>query len=88
MLGYCDTLRLPIQFDVNKQRYVLGQEFYQKNSKIGLELYIGGLTNRYAIFTGNKLEEIELTDCTEAVLTTLDKEMRKKPVTQKQFRVV
>ena len=79
MLGYCDISKLPTHYDEKKQHNVINQEFYQKNSKIDLELYIGGLTNRYATFTGDIIEDLELADCTEAVLTTLDKEMRKKP---------
>lgn len=79
MLGYCDISKLPTHYDEKKQHNVINQEFYQKNSKIDLELYIGGLTNRYATFTGDIIEDLELADCTEAVLTTLDKEMRRKP---------
>ena len=54
-------------------------EYYQKRSDIGLELYIGDITNRYGTFTGNTINSLPIADCTQAVLTTLDKEMRKKP---------
>lgn len=43
-----------------------------------IELYIGGLTNRFAVFTENIIQDKSLGDCTDAVLTTLDKDMRKK----------
>ena len=31
----------------------LDDRYYSKNSEIGVEIYIGGLTNRFATFTGN-----------------------------------
>ena len=37
------------------------------------------ITNRYGTFTGNTINSLSIADCTQAVLTTLDKEMRKKP---------
>ena len=58
---------------------MLDSEYYQKRSDIGLELYIGDITNRYGTFTGNTINSLPIADCTQAVLTTLDKEMRKKP---------
>lgn len=79
ILGLVDITKLPVHYDDEKKRYVLNSEFYQKNSKLGLELYLGSVTNRYATFTGNAINDLELVDCTDAVLTTLDKEMRKKP---------
>ena len=57
---------------------MLDSEYYQKRSDIGLELYIGDITNRYGTFTGNTINSLSIADCTQAVLTTLDKEMRKK----------
>ncbi len=55
----------------------LSQEFYQRNSKDHIELYHGGLTGRFATFSGNAINDVQLVDCTEAVLTTLDKNMRR-----------
>lgn len=55
----------------------LDKQFYMKNPNNGIELYIGGLTNRFAVFTGNAVVDLPLKDCTTAVLTTLDKDMRK-----------
>ena len=51
----------------------LDNQFYQNNRKIGLELYIGGITNRFAAFTGNIIEDKPPRECTAAVLTTLIK---------------
>lgn len=79
IIGQCDITKLPVHFDDRRQKYVLDSEYYQKRSDIGLELYIGEITNRYGTFTGNTINNLPIADCTQAVLTTLDKEMRKKP---------
>ena len=74
--GKVDLRKLPIAPDKNgKPR--LDKQFYMKNPNNGIELYIGGLTNRFAAFTGNAVADLPLQDCTTAVLTTLDKDMRK-----------
>lgn len=74
--GKCDFAKLPTCSDKDGKRK-LAKEFYQKNPHNDLELYIGGLTNRFAVFTGNTVENKPLCDCTQAILTTLDKDMRK-----------
>ena len=56
---------------------MLDKQFYMKKPHNGIELYIGGLTNRFAAFTGNAVTDLPLKNCTTAVLTTLDKDMRK-----------
>lgn len=74
--GIADMTKLPIMQDKNgKQR--IDRQFYVKNPNNGIELYIGGLTNRFATFTGKAVHDIPLRECTEAVLTTLDKDMRR-----------
>ena len=47
-----------------------------------MELYIGGLTNPFASYTKNVIEDKPLRECTDAILTTLDKDMRRKPKTK------
>ena len=79
IIGQCDITKLPVHFDDRRKKLVLDSEYYQKRSDIGLELYIGDITNRYGTFTGNIINSQPIADCTQAVLTTLDKEMRKKP---------
>ena len=79
IIGQCDITKLPVHFDDRRKKLVLDSEYYQKRSDIGLELYIGDITNRYGTFTGNTINSLSIADCTQAVLTTLDKEMRKKP---------
>ena len=74
--GTVDIHKLPIAPDKNG-KLRLDKQFYMKNPNNGIELYIGGLTNRFAVFTGNIAAELPLKDCTTAVLTTLDKDMRK-----------
>ena len=74
--GIADMTRLPMAQDKDgKQK--LDRQFYMKNPNNGIELYFGGLTNRFATFTGNVVHDVPLCDCTEAVLTTLDKDMRR-----------
>ena len=75
--GRCDLSRIPT-FVGKDGRLKLSREFYMKNPN-EVELYIGGLTNRYAVFTGNAVNNVPLRDCTQALLTTLDKDMRRKP---------
>lgn len=81
--GRTDLSRIPKVWDEEKQSWKLDDRYYTKNSKSGLEIYIGGLTNRFATFTGNVLEEplLESTDavieCTDAVLTFFDTYMKK-----------
>lgn len=77
ILGICDAKKLPIIYDEKKQRDVLSGEFYQKNSAIGIELYIGSVTNRFATFTGNVINDVPLSEGTEAVFATLDEDMRR-----------
>lgn len=74
--GKCDFNKLPTIYDKEKN-IKLDSQFYQNNRKIGLELYVGGITNRFAAFTGNIIEDKPLRECTAALLTTLDKNMRK-----------
>lgn len=75
--GTCDFSLLPTYIDTDGRRK-LAQAYYTKNSRNKLELYIGGITNRYAAFTGNIIEDKPLRNCTTAVLTTLDQGMRRK----------
>lgn len=79
--GKCDFSKLPTYID-DKGKVRLNKQFYQKNSSIDLELYVGGITNRYAAYTGNIIEDKPLRECTAAVLTTLDKNMRRKEKTK------
>lgn len=83
--GQADLSRIPQSWDAEQQRYRLDGRYYTKNSGLGLELYIGGLTNRFAAFTGNTEGRPEqITDCTDAVLTFLEKFMKR----QEQIEIV
>lgn len=46
IIGQCDITKLPVHFDDRRKSLVLDSEYYQKRSDIGLELYIGDITNR------------------------------------------
>ncbi len=55
----------------------LSGEYYMKNPHNGLELYIGGLTNRYMTFTGNVVHESDVQEATQGVLKFLEQYMRR-----------
>lgn len=77
--GKCDFSKIPT-YTGKDGKAKLDKSFYQKNPNNDMELYIGGLTNRFAVFTGNVVEHKPLSDCTQAILTTLDRDMRKSAV--------
>lgn len=68
--GKCDRGQIPTYTD-SKGTFRLAKEFYTKNLNNGMELYVGDITNRYAVFTGNAVIDEPLCDYTQAVLTTL-----------------
>lgn len=74
--GQCNFSKLPT-FTDKEGEVRLDKQFYQKNSAADLELYVGGITNRFAVYTGNTIEDMPLRERTAAVLTTLDKNMRR-----------
>ena len=75
--GKCDLTKIPTYID-KKGKLCLDRQYYQKNPNNNMELYIGGITNRFAVYTGNVIENKPLRECTAAILTTLDKDMRRK----------
>ena len=75
--GLCNISSLPeLIMDKNGKRK-LSTEYYMHHPSNGLELYIGELTNRFAVFTGNVILDKPLKDCTEAIRDTMNKYMRK-----------
>ena len=75
--GKCDPDKIPTYTD-KSGKLRLDAAFYMKNPN-DVELYIGGITNRYAAFTGKAVRDVPLAECTQALITTLDKDMRRKP---------
>lgn len=75
LYGYVDTNHLPL----DEKGRVAGAK--QKNSKLGLEMYLGACTSRFAIYTGNALNDAPLADCTDAVLATARRELSGNPTT-------
>ena len=55
----------------------LSSDYYSKNPHNNIEIYIGGLTNRYLTFTGNVITDLPIMDRTNEVLEFLDKYMKK-----------
>ena len=76
--GLCDISQLPTYIDSKSGKLKLSSDFYMHHPENGLELYFGELTNRYAAFTGNIILDRPLMDCTEAILYTLNRYMKKK----------
>ena len=74
--GKCDWEKIPFYINDKGERK-LDKAYYTKHPKTEIEMYVGGLTNRFAVYTGNAIEDKPLRDCTAAVLTTLDKDMRR-----------
>ena len=74
----CDLSRLPVVTD-EQGKHSLAPRYYTKNPHNGMELYIGGLTNRFAVFTGDTAADLPLADCTEGILTVLDSYMLRDP---------
>ena len=79
--GKCDLGKLPTYTDKGGNLR-LDKAYYMKNPNNNLELYVGGLTNRFAAFTGDVILNKPLKESTAAVLTTLDKNMRRKEKTK------
>ncbi|MBQ1452335.1 MAG: hypothetical protein IIZ23_00040, partial [Ruminococcus sp.] len=76
--GKCDFTKVPTE--EKNGRLKLHRRYYQKNPNNGTELYMGGLTNRFAVYTENIVQDKPLRDCTNAVLVTLEKNMSRTPV--------
>lgn len=51
--------------------------YYMKNPHTGVEIYIGGFTNRYMTFTGDSVNNLPVVDCTDGYLKYIEKFMRK-----------
>ena len=75
--GKYDIDRVPTYLDKDG-KLRLDKAFYMKNPHNSTELYCGGITNRFSVYTGNVIHNIPLKECTDALLVTLDKDMRRK----------
>lgn len=75
--GKCDIDRVPTYLDKDG-KLRLDKAFYMKNPHNSTELYCGGITNRFAVYTGNVIHNVPLKECTDALLVTLDKDMCRK----------
>ena len=76
--GKYDLEKIPQYIDRNG-KLRLDRKFYMKHPENKTELYFGELTNRFAAFTGDVVCDKPLKDCTDALLLTLDRDMRRKP---------
>ena len=71
--GRCDFSKIPSEMKDNK--LTLNRKYYIKNPTNDTELYIGGLTNRFAVFTENMILNEPLRECTDAIFVTLEEDM-------------
>lgn len=85
--GKCDPAKIP--FTINKKgEKKLDGAYYVKHPTNHLELYIGGLTNRFAVYTEDVVWKAPLRECTDAVLSTLESEMRREDAPKEKPTVI
>lgn len=77
LVGYADISKIPKGMN-GRGKPCVSKEYYVKNARKNIELYIGGLTNRFATFSENSVNGFDIADCTEAVLSLLENHMRRK----------
>lgn len=63
-------------------------KYYINNQKIGLEVYVSGMTNKFVTLTGNPIREALITERTEEIMAILDKYMRKPVVAPNPKKVI
>lgn len=56
--------------------------YYLKNSKLGLEMYPGGVTHRFMTLTGNILNNSDVNECTESLAKIREKHMTRPTATK------
>lgn len=52
-------------------------KYYINNQKIGLEVYVAGMTNKFVTLTGNTICEAPIAERTNEIMAILDKYMQK-----------
>lgn len=67
--GHRDLSKLPVTKTQDGKLKIDTAHYNVKNPNNHLELYIGGLTNRFAVFTGDAIMDKPLAVCTDALLT-------------------
>lgn len=75
--GLCDCAALEEVMEDKDGKRSLSKEYYIHHPDNGLELYIGELTNRFSVFTGNVISDKPLRDCTEEIRYVLNQYMKK-----------
>lgn len=82
--GKVDISKLPTVINKDGKLKLDDKVYYIKNQHNNTEFYIGGLTGRFACYTGNVILNEELKERTEEVLITLNNEMLKANFTKKR----
>lgn len=60
----CDLLKLSLEQTKDGKQKLLSRKHYTKNPNNWIEVYIGGLTNRYAVYMGNAIQDKPIADYT------------------------
>ncbi len=63
-------------------------KYYINNQKIGLEVYIAGMTNKFVTLTGNTICEAPIAERTNEIMAILDKYMQKPVVALNPKKIV
>lgn len=61
-------------------------DYYINNAKIGLEIYIAGMTNKFVTLTGNVISNPGVNCCDREILTVLDKYMKRHPTSRPDIK--
>lgn len=63
-------------------------KYYINNQKIGLEVYVAGMTNKFVTLTGNTICEAPIAERTNEIMAILDKYMQKPVVALNPKKIV
>lgn len=75
IIASVDTDIVPQEIEEGKLK--LDKRYYCKNPHNSMEMYFGGLTNRYLTFTGNAINDLPIVDIRDKVMVLLEAYMKK-----------
>lgn len=81
IIAYVNTDKIP----QNKKKKI-DDKYYQKNPHNNMEMYFGGLTNRYMTFTGNAINDYPVVDISRNIMILLDTYMKKSRFKRKRSK--
>ena len=72
IIAYVNTDKIP-----QNEKKGLDDKYYQNNRNISMEMYFGGLTNRFMTYTGNAINDFPVVDISKNIMLLLDTYMKK-----------